>query len=242
MITNANKIKFRASQIGKIMTNPKTNEKKEAGEISEGAKTYCTELFINMKYGRYKDVESKYITKGLEVERDSINLYARHSNTFAVKNEEWFENDYFTGTPDIILPDMIIDVKSVWDLFTFFSNHPDKIKKLYQYQLLTYMNLTGRRKSALEYCLISTPEMLIMDELRRLQWKMGILDDSNPLFIEASEKLERNLRFADIPESERILEVPVKYSEVTVNAMITRVEQCRWWMNKELFKVVTVTT
>ena len=240
MITNADNIKFRASQIGKIMTNPKTNEKKEAGDPSEGAKTYCTELFINLKYGRYKDIESKYITKGLEVEQDSINMFARVSNTFVVKNEQYFENDYFTGTPDIILPDSILDVKSVWDLFTFYSNHPDKIKKQYAYQLLTYMDLTGRKKSALEYCLITTPEMLIMDELGRLQWKMGIIDYSNPIFVEASEKLEKNLRFDDIPETERILEVPVEYDETVINEMKRKVELCRYWMNKELFKVVKV--
>ena len=60
--------------------------------------------------------------KGLIVEDNSIDLIAEVLGYgMLFKNEQYFEDDHLTGTPDIIIPkkDTVIDAKSSWDIFTF---------------------------------------------------------------------------------------------------------------------------
>lgn len=248
MITNADTILFRCSQLGKIMTEPREKAKKESKELSETTKTYLTELYVAEKYGREKELENKYITKGLRVEEDSITAYTLFTGQMFFKNEERIQDDHFIGTPDLYVGETIktakkiIDVKSSWNIWTFFANHPDKINKMYVHQLHGYMALSTASESELGYCLIDTPMELVNDERRKLMWKMGVMDDMNPLFMEAESKLEKNLLYPDIPIEERVLIVPVPRNEDLITAMREKVELCRWWMNRELFKVVTVTT
>lgn len=242
MITNADKILFRCSQLGKIMTEPRSKSE----TLSETTKSYLTELFVSAKYGREKELENKYITKGLRVEESSITAYTLKTGTMFFKNEERISDDHFIGTPDLFIgksikeAEKIIDVKSSWSIWTFFANHPDKINKMYVHQLHGYMALTGAKESELGYCLIDTPMELVNDERRKLMWKMGIMDDMNPLYMEAEAKLENNLLFPDIPIEDRVLIVPVERNNDLITAMRERVELCRWYMNRELFKVVQV--
>ena len=66
----------------------KTERVESDSGLSEGAKTYLTEVFINKMYDREKDIESKYITKGLRVEEESITLYSLFANEFYKKNKK----------------------------------------------------------------------------------------------------------------------------------------------------------
>ncbi|HNX08388.1 MAG TPA: hypothetical protein PKL96_12460, partial [Bacteroidales bacterium] len=58
-------IKIRASQVGQIMAEPKLKSDKEAGLLSETAKTYIKQLYRESKYNRRKGLVNKYIEKGL---------------------------------------------------------------------------------------------------------------------------------------------------------------------------------
>ena len=82
---------------------------------------------------------------------------------FAEKNEEYFEDSHFCGTPDVILDDTIIDIKSSWDCFTFPLFEDEIPNKDYYYQLQTYMALTGLKKAKLVYVLMDTPESIEKD-------------------------------------------------------------------------------
>ena len=63
-------MKVRASQIGKIMTNPR-----KSGELlSQTAKTYVQDLVLEHKYGIRREFSSRYTDKGNEVEDESIAL------------------------------------------------------------------------------------------------------------------------------------------------------------------------
>lgn len=79
---------------------------------------------------------------------------------FVLKNEKYFEDDYFCGTPDLILEDEILDIKNSWDCFTFPLFENEIPTKDYFYQLQVYMHLTGKRKARLVYVLLNTPEDL----------------------------------------------------------------------------------
>lgn len=127
-------------------------------QISDGAKTYVDTWVKEQIYGRRKDISSKYLDKGNQLEDASIEFFADNSEYgFLAKNEEYFENDFLTGTPDIILKDEIIDMKNSFDCFTFplfFNGIPNKG---YWWQLQGYMALTGRTKAKLVYTLMTTP-------------------------------------------------------------------------------------
>lgn len=241
-VNNANGIRFRASSIKHLMTEPKSKAAKEKGELSESAKTHLVDIFVSAKYGRQSDIANRYIEKGLEVEDDSITLYSRVSKTFYKKNEDRLTNDFITGLPDLYEGDsiekanLVIDIKSSWDIFTFFRTQAKGINEMYYWQLQAYMGLTGAKKAKLAYCLIDTPHQLLMDEKRKLVWKMGVLD-TDPLYLEACEKLDLLHTYGDIPLSERLYEIEIERDDDAIMQMYANVMKARDWMNLNLFKL-----
>ncbi len=153
--------KARASSSGKLMTKPRSKSE----VLSKTTKSYLEEWTKEQIYGVRKNIQSKYLTKGNEVEDDAINYASAEKGwLFAEKNEEYFEDEYFCGTPDVILEDKIIDIKSSWDCFSFPLFYNGIPNKDYYYQLQTYMHLTGKRKAQLVYVLMNTPEELTFEE------------------------------------------------------------------------------
>ena len=147
--------KCRASCSGNLATNPQ----KKTEVLSETTKTYLQEWVKEQIYGVRKEISSKYLTKGTDMEDEAIDKAIEWLDLpFALKNEESFENDFFTGTPDIILSDCVLDIKNSWDCFTFPLFEDEIPTKDYMYQLQVYMHLTGLKKAKLVYMLLDTPE------------------------------------------------------------------------------------
>jgi hypothetical protein len=160
-----NEFKIRASAAGKLMTNPKN--KSEVG-LSETTKTYCKEWMKSQIYGFEKEISSKYLEKGIQLEDTAIDRAIEWLDLpFVLKNEELFENEYAKGTPDILYSDTVIDIKCSWDAFTF-PLFEDEIPNMdYYYQLQTYMWLTGKKTAKLAYLLLNTPEHIASWETKR---------------------------------------------------------------------------
>lgn len=230
MITTADNILFRCSALGKLMTEPRTKSE----TLSETTKKYLVEVYIQHHYQREKYIENKYITKGLQVEEDSITLYSQYKSRFFKKNESRFNNEYIAGTPDIILDNEIIDVKSSYDIFTFYNSKMDGINKSYYWQLQGYMALTGAHKAKLVYCLVDTPNAIFMRELNSLKWQMGVTDDTDKLFQEAANKLEETMRYGDIPIEERVHEIDIIRNNTDIDKLYERIKECRKWINENL--------
>jgi|TARA_R110000744_G_scaffold140828_1_gene252136 hypothetical protein len=153
--------KIRASASGKLAVNPRS--KSEA--LSKTTKSYVQEWLAGEIYGVRKQIKSKYLDKGNAVEDAAIDYASEELGwLFAIKNEEYFEDEYFCGTPDVMLEDKIIDIKSSWDCFTFPLFDEEIPNKDYFYQLQVYMHLTGKRKAQLCYVLMNTPEDLAYGE------------------------------------------------------------------------------
>ena len=71
---NWNETLIRSSSVGYLMTEPQSKADKEAGLLSKTAQKYLIEVYIAEKYSRIKDVQTKQMKKGVEVEDDSIEL------------------------------------------------------------------------------------------------------------------------------------------------------------------------
>jgi hypothetical protein len=147
--------KLRASCAGKLMTDPAN--KKEL--LSKTTKTYLQEWLKEQIYGVEKEISNKYLEKGISMEDEAIDAAINWLNLpFNMKNEEYFNDEYFQGTPDLIYPDFIIDIKNSWDCWTFPLFESEIPTKDYYYQLQVYMHLTGIKKAKLVYILLDTPE------------------------------------------------------------------------------------
>ena len=218
-------MKVRCSQIGKIMTNPRTKGER----LSQTTKSYILELAIQEKYGIYEEFWSRYTDKGNEVEPESIKLTESVLDVgFIYKNEEQFSNEWVTGKPDVNT-DVLIDVKSSWNAKTFFEKVvDDELKnKDYYYQLQGYMWLTDKQEALLCYCLVDTPLQIVEDEIRREHWKQNLISESSDL----REFVEDKHMFGHIPMEKRVKTHVVKRDDEVIEAIKTRIEECREYYN-----------
>jgi len=171
-------------------------------ELSTGAKTYIKELWLEDNYGIKQEINSKYLTKGNDVEDLSIQLVETMMDKGSLyKNDEYFENDYVKGTPDVITDTCVIDVKSSWSAATFPFFDEKLSNKNYEWQLKAYMWLTNIHESYLSYCLVPTPEVLILDEMRRVSWKRG---EGGEVSKTVENEVRQYFDISEIPVWERI--------------------------------------
>lgn len=222
---------IRSSSVGYLMTEPLTKADKEAGLLSKTAKSHLIEIYIREKYGRRKDVQTKQMRKGVEVEDDAIELLAQSLGRPLGKNTERFTNDFITGHPDVLdLTESglkVWDVKSSYDLFTFLGNIPDKLNSQYYWQLQSYMWLTGATESCIAYCLINTPLGIIEQEKKSLLYKMNVISEESPEYVLEAAKLELNMMFDDIDQKERLLLFPVHRNDDDIELIKEKVSKAR---------------
>jgi hypothetical protein len=227
-----NDIHIRASSVGYLMTEPQSKADKEAGLLSKTAQKHLLDVYIAEKYGRRKDIQTKQMKKGIEVEQDSIDLLSIYLKMPFTKNEQRFTNDYITGLPDIIDNDRIIDIKSSYDLWTFIGNIPDKLDSLYHWQMQSYMWLTGTKSAVIAYCLVNTPENIIEQEKYYMLKKMDVATEENPEYVKEAMKIEFNMSFDDIKLEERILMFNVSRNEDDILRIQQKVERAREFLRE----------
>lgn len=159
-------IKFRASSLSEIMTDPK-----EKGEIlSKGAKAVLEKMAKEFVYGFNEVISGKYMEKGVIVEDESIALYNSVFFTDYKKNTERKTNDWVTGECDIFTGRKIIDIKSSWSLATFPAVAESGADKGYEWQGRAYMMLWDVDEFEIAYCMVNTPDELIKYEQEDLHY------------------------------------------------------------------------
>ena len=223
-------MKIRCSSLGKIMTSPKSK-----GEVlSQTAKTYLKELAIEEKFGIRKDFSSRYTDKGNIQEDTAIEMASQVLNLpFALKNTEYFENDFVKGTPDLILEDEIIDIKCSWDGTTFPWFEDELPNKDYYWQLVGYCWLTGRKKARVVYCLVDTPEDIVQDEIRRTSWKKFEIDVTEETETEVRAKHE----FSHISENKRVRAFQIELNEANIEQVKEKLLHAREYYNDLISKL-----
>ena len=214
------KFKIRCSAIGQIMTNARTK-----GQLSKTTQSYCETWLKEQIYKKRKEFSSKYTDKGIIEEDANIDFANKMLNISGIKNEGFFENEFLTGTPDVILEDEIIDIKSSWDCFTFPIFDTD-INKDYFYQLQGYMELTGKKKARLVYVLGSTPCSILQSEANKLKYTSGYDFD------EALEIVRKKHDYSHVLDDLKIKVFNVDYDADVVERIKQRVEECRVFINK----------
>ena len=199
-------------------------EKRDAPfELGETAKRYVEKVWLRDKYGYDEPVVTREMLKGLLCEQDSINLVSKviPEKEFRRKNTERYQNGWVSGFMDVILKKIgiIEDVKSSWDLRTFFEVM--SFPELYYGQAQSYMELTGIRKFRLHYCLVNTPEELILDMEKSFYFKFGC-DEENKHYLECCEKIRRNHNFDRILPIDKVKTFEFEYDAEYVEELRKR--------------------
>lgn len=228
--------KFHPSKLGEIMTPAKAKDDK----LGETCKSALLEIWIEETYGRRKDITNKYMEKGTLQEEESITLYSLGTKTFYKKNTEQVSNDFLIGTPDlykgetIMTAEEIKDIKTSWDLFTYFAVFSKPVNPKYKWQMQGYMDITGAKDSGLVYCLVDTPLHLIEDAKRKLQWAMNVIDpQANPELLKQFDQIEKNMTFSlDIPKEHRWIEFKISRDSEMIDEAHEKLPLCRNFLNE----------
>jgi hypothetical protein len=84
------------------------------------AVVYSRTCFRSIKFGIKKEFSSRYTDKGLQCEDEAISLVNDVLGLgFIFKNEEHFNNDWITGTPDVNTNEILLDIKCSYEAHTF---------------------------------------------------------------------------------------------------------------------------
>lgn len=254
---NGGQIKFRCSSLGHLMTEPK----KKSELISETTKTHLVDVFVSAMYGRREEVSGKQLDKGNAREEDSITLVANNTKIFFKKNNAHLENEFIKGTPDIFTGETIEksitvrDTKTSWSAHTFFRAKNSECPKLYYWQTLGYMALTGATKGYVDYCLVNGTPQAILDEKRKASYQYGVDFENDPAYVDRCKQIELNHIFdiesfrkengwfdfhndewRDIPMKDRHFFFEIERNEDDIRSLYQRVIDSREWMNEFLFK------
>jgi len=196
--------KARCSEIGLIMTNDRSG--KGMGKTVE---THLQKWVKSKLYGIEPDIYSKYMDKGTRVEQESIEFAAEYLGWgMCFKNEQHYQNEFITGTPDLVFPGIVRDMKNSWDHETFplFDEEPPKDN---YWQMQGYMDLTGADLAEVVYTLMNTPEDLVFGE---------------------------PADYSELPASLRVKTFRVDRNQADIESVYRRVELCRdyvnWLINK----------
>jgi len=217
-------MKIRCSSLGKLMTAPRN--KKEL--LSQTAKSYIQELVLEHKYGIKKEFSSRYTDKGLQCEDEAITLVNDVLGLgFIFKNEEHFQNDWITGTPDVNTNEILLDVKCSYEAHTFPFFETEIPTPSYFYQLQGYMWLTGKTEALLCYCLINTPLEIVEDEVRREHWKHKVIDED----LEIRDFVQKKHNFNQIPDNRKVKVFKIERDETVIWAIQEKVEEARIYYN-----------
>lgn len=223
--------KIRASSAGKISG---------IKGLGETGKTYCKQWLKEKLYKRRTEIKSKYIDKGNRLEEEAFTLMALQLDLGMVyKNDKYFEDDYFCGTPDLIHNGVVYDNKCSWSLDTFPMFESEIPNSDYFNQLQVYMHLTGCTKASLCYTLIDADYDLVSQAVKWLTepkkiystiFNMVYTKEAYKVYYEEfCDGFEGN--FIEIPEADRIKTFEFDYDPQVIEKLKARVVECREYIS-----------
>ena len=213
------------------MGQPRTKAAREAGELSQTAKSHCDLWLREQIYHRKYEFKSKQTDKGNLVEASSIDFIADQLGLGILsKNEERFENDYMTGTPDILLPDMVIDAKNSWDWTTLPVFDVEIPNKDYPWQGQGYMILTKRDRFLDIYVLSDTPNKLIRKEAYFFARDMGLKDADDKIY----DTFAAKMTYPDVTNALKFRVFEVDKDPKAHELIKAQVKKCRAYIDNQI--------
>jgi hypothetical protein len=142
------------------------------------------------------------------------------------KNTEYRENEYFTGTCDVVKGDWVHDTKCSWDCFTFPLFSQKIPEPAYEWQVQGYTELWEKPFSSVVYCLMDMPDDLVRKEA---YFKHG-----NEITKEQYDEIKARHTYSHLPENLRIKQYKFERNENMAGLIKERVLVCRDYIETEL--------
>lgn len=171
--------------------------------LSKTAQSVIEKIVDEKVYGTKLLLQNKYLTKGIEMEDESIAIFNEVFFKSLTKNEVRLTNDYITGECDLLDKDndLIIDIKTSWDLNTFSKQRREST--CYEWQLRGYMWLYDVSKACTAH----------------------VLPDGYP---ESLERFADHLDYSHIPKHDRVIIGNIVERDLDKEQqLIEKVEACR---------------
>lgn len=142
--------KFSASQIYRLMTEPKIKADKEAGNLSDGAMTYVLECVAESLTGqRAKDeFTSKFTDWGVQHEPIAKAIYEQVFKCKVTDTGHIAYDKHSGGSPDgLVGEDGLIEIKCPYTITSHLEHSQKELKDKPEYfwQCLMYLLITGRK-------------------------------------------------------------------------------------------------
>lgn len=215
--SNGNKVKWtdkKSDELNKLIA-----KRDLPPELSETAKSEVKKIWRQIEKGFIKELNNKYVMKGLFCEQDGIKIVSDIEDKFYIKNTERITKGNLTGEADVIhiyksfdeLPEwrkklddgntkyplkVIKDIKCSYDLETFMNA---VFNLIYKTQGDCYLYLYDADEFHLHYCLVDCPPHIYQDEIWKIKNKYGITDPDTPEAKPLFDQLKRNLIYSDNP-------------------------------------------
>ena len=197
-------------------------------ELSKGAKTYLRKLRREIKFKRRKELKSKFLTKGLELEEDAITFLSLYHENYFVNNKGRLKDDYFSGEADIVEG---FDTKCSWELDSL-PDPEEPIPAIYEFQNRVYMRLYDEPKWTTSSILLNITPHALQDKIYREgfqpEWAGKILPNYKKLeiisfYTYTEEKFYEYMKLFDaVPDHDDVksAEVILNFIEPPVNERI----------------------
>jgi hypothetical protein len=185
---------FTASEVNRLLAEPKLRADKEVGNLSEGAKTYVRERVAILLAPEEIQHYNSNMERGNELEKNAAKAYGQmigktfKDDDFVYTSENghiFFTDEQYNagGTPDILLPEAIVEIKCPLS------------------------------KTHLEYMMIRTPEGLksaVPQYYSQMQMNMWLCNKPSGIFVSYDDRYyneEYHLHSVFVPRDEEHIEL-----------------------------------
>lgn len=196
---NGNKVKWTPNKAEELQ---KLIDKRDAPpQLSATAKKEVEKVWLLNEKGFYKELDNKFILKGLFTEEDGIELISDLDGEFYVKNDERVIQGFLSGECDIKFTHkdgrkIIKDIKACYDAQTFMNAVMDGI---YEWQGRGYLKIYDYDEFHLEFTLNDLPPHLLESEIWKVRNRYGITDPDTPEAQPLMDQIRRNFVYSENP-------------------------------------------
>lgn len=227
-------------KISKLNTELKEAQQlPDVPQLSETCITYLENWVKQNIYGCKFDFDSDPTLKGLTVENDAIE-YAASALGWGfdvAKNEQRFNSEFIQGTPDLLIGDLVIDIKCPESPKTFPLFETELPNKAYYWQVQAYMYLTGKQRAQIVYVMMPTPDEMLRKKARFKASNSVITDNAIDFDIEFDriyDRLRDENDFSNLLPKYRVKVFNVERDDKAIEAIIQRVKECRQYIANHL--------
>jgi hypothetical protein len=197
-------------------------------------------LYQYLKYGKQYQISPKkgaaQMIKGSQMEKSSFEIIKNVTGQQLYRYKARLKSDYLTGQLDVIdakhIDDStkVVEIKTCYSHFDFMKRVASDAVKKDNDQMQGYFSITGKDHGEIYYTLADFSEEAIQEERAQLFDLLCPDKVETEYFLEEWGIVERSMRFAHVPDEERLIAQTVERDDKLIGKINEKVEFCREWL------------